>query len=166
MRFSNILAIVATLTLSVQQSLAVPGNGNGNQKQTVCHGTSSDTNPYDKLSLPPPAVATHLSDQHNQGKKWRDGLPGDKTWDGGVLDENCKIVYPPPTASPTAKPAPTSKPTTAPTKKPTLAPTPGPTALPTASPTVLHHAYPTKKPAPQIGRVSCYRRGKGIMFRF
>ena len=64
------------------------------KKVIICHGTSSDMNPYNALEVSENAVQTHMSAQHNKGKTYHDAMPGDEVTISGkkyVLGQKCEL---------------------------------------------------------------------------
>lgn len=61
----------------------------------ICHGTGSRRNPYQRLTVSASALQTHLADNHNGNKKFKDALPGTQVEVSGrpyILSESCRLV--------------------------------------------------------------------------
>ena len=112
------IAIPATIvaaTIIAAPTAFAEGNGdNGNNhmvhKIWICHGTSSDTNPYVKINIDESAWPAHQA----EGNKYPDFIT--------TKDGDCPAPTPSPTPTPTVTPTPTPTPTETPTVVPTSTP--------------------------------------------
>jgi outer membrane biosynthesis protein TonB len=119
-------------------------------KVTICHATSSETNPFVTLTISENAVygpAGHFNENGTTQAGHEEDYMGPC-----APEPTCR---PEPTVEPTRKPTPeptlepTPEPTPAPTPEPTPEPTPAPTPVPTPAPTNGNTPQPTDIPGPE-----------------
>jgi hypothetical protein len=146
----------------VSSIAASNGNNNNGNNITICHATSSHTNPY-IVNTPNANGDVSGHDDHdgpiypatNAKGDWGDIIPPftyndhgqnaqypGKNWSSegqDILNSGCNI--------PGATPTPTATPTSTPTSTPTVTPTATPTSTPTATPTG-QGSNPTPTPTP------------------
>jgi hypothetical protein len=144
------LIIVLTVALAVGVIgvlSASAGEEPPNQKVTLCHSTSSETNPYNLIEVDENAIANVILGQNGHATHtggifpepgWGDIIPAfnippnsfgglNNTAEGlAILENGCNVVTPPTTAPPTTAPPETAPPRTAPPAQP------GPAAAPPA----------------------------------
>ena len=136
----------------------------------ICHAASSTSNPYVKATVD--VNSTDLSGHESHtGPLFEEGmtsgwgdiippiagiLPEGRNWPAGqaILENNCNLVKPSPTPTPTetTSPTPTPTETTSPTPTPTetTSPTPTPTGTSTPAPTTPSTSAPVPAPVTTV----------------
>lgn len=132
-----LVASLLSISLVGGFSSVVSGANNNNNKITICHATSSATNPWNRIVVSVNANNGHF-DNNGTAKA---GHETDLVFQGEV---NCPQV----TATPTMTQAPTAVPTYIPTPTATVFPTSIPTTMPTNAPTAT--TAPTVTPTVTI----------------
>ncbi len=105
---------------------SVFANGNSNHKVTICHATSSETNPYVRIVVDRHAIKGHF---------YENGTPLAGHEEDILIGYVADCPSPTPSVSPTPSPSASPKSTPSPTPSPSPSPTPTPSVSPSPSPT-------------------------------
>lgn len=140
----------------------------GTEKVSICHATSSETNPYTQNDVDASSIDNEKNRYLNgHGDHEKDIIPpfsygsssfGGKNWDDKgkeIWSNGCNIVMPTPTVTPTPTdtPTPTVTPTPTDTPTPSITPTPSVTIYPTPSETTETPIIITPEPTRTIDPV-------------
>jgi outer membrane biosynthesis protein TonB len=129
--------LIAVLLLSLTFAGTVVAK---NDKVTICHATSSETNPFVTLTISANAV-------YGPGGHFNENGTTQAGHEQDYFGE-CETPEPTPTPEPTATPEPTPTPTPEVTPSPTPEVTPTPTPEPTPEPTPTPSPEPSGTPEP------------------
>lgn len=155
-----VLGVMAVAFLAPVAFIANPvsASGGDDHKVTICHATSSQSNPYvlirvDKSSINGVGRGDHYLEHGRDIIPPLAGVHGGLNWNSAgitIYNNKCKPVTPSPTPTPTATETSTPEPTETSTPEPTGTTTPTPTVEPTVTPTetTTPAVTPTTVPTP------------------
>jgi LPXTG-motif cell wall-anchored protein len=151
-----VLGVMAVAFLAPVAFVANPvsASGGDDHKVTICHATSSQSNPYvlirvDKSSINGVGRGDHYLEHGRDVIPPLAGVHGGLNWNSAgtaIYNNKCKPVTPSPTPTPTVTQTPTPEPTGTTTPTPTVEPTVTPTVTPTETTTPA--VTPTTLPTP------------------